>query len=64
MKDINPLSGKGQLHVLREEYLDGDKEGRIHKAPVRSGFGNVSFVLMIRSEGSLCCKDACNDGNK
>lgn len=31
---------------------------------MRTGFGNVSFVLTIGSEGSLCCKDACKDGKK
>lgn len=58
-KGKDQLPKKGQLLVQQEEHQDGDKEGRIHKAPVRSESGNVSSVLMDASEGTYIVWQGC-----
>lgn len=49
---------------LKELQHEGIKQ-KTYKTPGRGEFNKkVSFALVVRSEGSLCCKDTCKDNNK
>lgn len=49
---------------LKEHQHEGIKR-KTYKTPGAGEFNKkVSFALIGRSEGSLCCKDTCKDNNK